>query len=144
MTWQFILIGILVAASAPAIAEPKPAIDPEFATMRAYVVEGLPVVERFEEALVNTDRGRVADATTADFHVVDRSDYDTKLGLDALLRYIEGCPSANRMSANVASIAITHVCKGYEYRDVLYNVRDGRVSRVVIGEIPSLTIKRAD
>ena len=116
--------------------------DQAIDAMSAYVIESLPIVARFEAALSSGDRDRLASLTTEDFHVVDRSDYEKKLTLNALFDYIDGCEPAGRMSANGSSITITHMCNGYEYRYVLYNIRDGRLSRIIIGDVPRLMIKR--
>ena len=120
------------------------AADPSVEQLTTAVIEGLLIVAQFEDALATRDQNRIKLRTTEDFHVVDRADYDEKLSLDALLDYVDGCRPAGRMSSNGASITITHECENYEYRYVLYNIRDGGISRVVIGKTPGLTIERKD
>jgi hypothetical protein len=112
--------------------------------LTAEVIEGLPVVAQFQEALAARDDDRIKLIATEDFHVIDRANFDEKLSLDALLDYLDDCRPAGRMSSNGASITITHECKNHEYRNVLYNIRDGGISRVVIGRTPGLTIERKD
>lgn len=112
------------------------------AKLSSYVTSALPIVEAFESELATSDRANIVSHTTEDFHVVSRSDWETKLGIEALYAYIDGCETAGRMSANEASITITHACNGHEYRYVLYNVRDGKVSRVVIGAAPAMQVQR--
>ncbi|MGB3807383.1 MAG: hypothetical protein WA936_09300 [Erythrobacter sp.] len=108
------------------------------------VIEGLPIVAQFENALAARDEDWMKLLATEDFHVVDRADHDEKLSSDALLDFVDGCRPAGRMSSNGASITIAHECKNYEYRYVLYNIRDGAISRVLIGNTPGLTIERKD
>ncbi len=132
----------LLAASVCISANEAHADGEGIAELSNYVTAALPIVAAFEGELATSDRADIASLATEDFHVVSRSDWDTKLGIEALYAYIDGCEPAGRMSANEASITITHACDGYDYRYVLYNVRDGKVSRVVIGATPTMQVRR--
>lgn len=142
MIYRLAMGASLLATSVCISANESHGDDEGIAELSSYVAAALPIVAAFEGELATSDRADIASFVADDFHVVSRSDWETKLGIEALYEYIDGCEPAGRMSANEASITITHACNGYDYRYVLYNVRDGKVSRVVIGATPVMQVPR--
>lgn len=103
-----------------------------------FIVAHLPLTDRFEADRKTWKFEVPSELIAASFHIARFPESEEKINIRQLNDALRGCSLSNRMNANNVSITVHYDCARGERARIVYNFSEGRLERVLVGDIPKV------
>lgn len=135
-----LLTAILASAANASVNEPRSSeltqTDDRSSDLSRFVLAHLPLTDDFEAVRKSLRSEVPSELVTDDFHMARFPGGEDQVTVRQLNEALEGCVPNNRMNANYVSITVHYSCPVRQRSRLVYNFENGRISRVLVGDIP--------